>query len=68
MFFLYTSKHIILTIPESPPTSIFLRFFASRTTIVNFPEFGTYRKEKHMSPNCNLRKIFIRKIGRQTML
>ena len=37
--------------PESPPTSIFLRFFASRTTTVNFPEFGTYRSEKQMSPN-----------------
>lgn len=45
--------------PESPPTSIFFRFFASRMTTVSLPAVGTYRSEKHMSPSlfsCNDRR------------
>lgn len=43
-------------LPDSPPTSIFFKFFASRITTVNLPAVGTYLKEKQMSPNllsCN---------------
>ena len=39
--------------PDRPPTSIFLRFLASRMTMVSLPEFGTYRSEKQMSPSWN---------------
>lgn len=36
--------------PDSPPTSIFFKFFASRITTVSLPAVGTYRSEKQMSP------------------
>ncbi len=39
------------SLPERPPTSIFLRFFASSIVTVNLPAVGTYRREKQMSPN-----------------
>ncbi len=35
------AKLVLCSVPDKPPTSIFLRFLASSTTIVNFPEFGT---------------------------
>ena len=38
-------------IPDNPPTSIFFRFLASRTTTVNLPAVGTYRNEKQISPS-----------------
>lgn len=37
--------------PDSPPTSIFLRFLASRMTTVSLPAVGTYLSEKQMSPS-----------------
>ena len=43
-------------IPDSPPTSIFFKFLASRMTTVSFPAVGTYRREKQISPSlfsCN---------------
>ena len=49
---MFINKITCTKIPESPPTSIFFKFFASSMTIVSFPEFGTYRREKHMSPSC----------------
>lgn len=38
-------------IPESPPTSIFLRFFASKITTVSLPDVGTYLRDRQISPN-----------------
>jgi hypothetical protein len=38
------------TLPEAPVMSIFLRFLHSRMPTVSFPEVGTYRSEKQMSP------------------
>ena len=38
-------------IPDKPPTSIFFRFLASKTTTVSFPAVGTYRREKQISPS-----------------
>jgi hypothetical protein len=38
------------TLPEAPVMSIFLRFLHSRMPTVSFPEVGTYRSEKQISP------------------
>lgn len=34
-------RALCVCVPESPPTSIFLRFFASRIQMVSFPAVGT---------------------------
>ena len=34
-----------------PGVQVFFRFLASNITTVNLPEFGTYLKEKHISPS-----------------
>ena len=51
---LYCIRHRPIDLPERPPTSIFLRFLASKMTMVSFPAVGTYRSEKHTSPSSDL--------------
>ncbi len=36
---------------DRPQASIFFKFFASKITTVNFPEVGTYLREKQTSPS-----------------
>lgn len=42
---------VMVSLPDKPPTSIFFRFLASKTTTVSFPAVGTYRREKQISPS-----------------
>lgn len=43
-----------LSSPDSPPTSIFFRFLASKITTVNFPAVGTYLSDRQTSPSFSL--------------